>query len=349
MDPKQNNDDNQSKTGFTGYVIAGISALLLMIAAFWGFNSSGGIKSAGSQIEARMAEEKRVVTNELKLHWLFSKLQQLDNQYGSLVMSNATSTQTRDLSSRILATEALLNRTIDSIEKEADNYNGWANVVMIDSINSTFRKALDNRKYLSSYRSFMSGKHVNINSSEKEFMDLKNELIAQNNLIASLENKLRRKTAETGNGQLLQSGKQEKLSKNSQDAEIAQMEEQASHLLNINTNLKKENESLSAQLNRMRQSGSSDDAVRVAARTRMSKMEEEIGDLQAELNFARVDCSLSRADAKKIISNSRQRKELLADALKTLQNLAGSENTGVKLKARDKIKELNQIASTVRD
>ncbi len=348
MDPKQTNDNIGRKTGLTGYLVAGIAAIVLVIAAFWGINSIGATRADAAPIEAKIAEQKQVLTNELKLHMLFSNLQKLDKQYGSLIMSNAPSRQTEELSARILAAEALLNRTIDSMEKEADNYNVWANVVMIDSINSTFRMALDNRKYLSTLRNSMTGKQVIMNSSQKEFMDLKNELNMQNNLIASLENKLRRKTTENDNGEL-RSGKQYKSSKNNPEAEIAQMEEQATQLSNINRNLKKENESLSAQLNGLRQSGSNEDAVRLAARTRMSKMEEEIGDLQAELNFARVDCSLSRADAKKIISNSRQRKELLADAMKTLQTLSGSGNTGVKLKARDKIRELNQIASAVRD
>ena len=349
MDPKQTNDNTVRKTGLTGYLVAGLAAIILMIAAFWGLNSIGATRPDSAPIQAKMAEERRVLTNELKLHWLFGKLQKLDNQYGSLILSNAPSSQTEELSARILATEALLNKTIDSMEKEADNYNVWANVVMIDSINSTFRMALDNRKYLSTLRNSMTGKQVTMNSSQKEFIDLKTELNMQNNLIASLENKLRMKTTEIGNGELFQSGKQKKASKNNPEAEIAQMEEQATQLLNINENLKTQNESLSAQLNGLRQSGSSEDALRLAARTRMSKMEEEIADLQAELNFARVDCSLSRADVKKIISNSRQRKELLADAMKTLQTLAGSGKTGVKLKARDKIRELNQIASAVRD
>ncbi|HLA54168.1 MAG TPA: hypothetical protein VK618_12720, partial [Flavitalea sp.] len=264
MDPKQTNDNTVRKTGLTGYLVAGIATIVLMIAVFWGINSIGATRPDVAPIEARMAEERRVLTNELKLHLLFSNLQKLDNQYGSLIMSNAPS-QTEGLSARILATEALLNRTIDSMEKETDNYNAWANVVMIDSINSTFRLALDNRKYLSTLRNSMTGKQVIMNSSQKEFMDLKHELNMQNNLIASMENKLRRKTMETDNGEL-RSGKQYKPSKNHPEAVIAQMEEKATQLLNINRNLKKENESLSAQLNGLRQSGSTEDAVRLAAR-----------------------------------------------------------------------------------
>lgn len=86
-----------------------------------------------------------------------------------------------------------------------------------------------------------------------------------------------------------------------------------------------------------------------AVRNQTIILEKRINDLNAEIRFAQVDCSIARVDATQIISNARQRKILLADALTTLNNLSATGVATVKRKVSEKIIRLNQVSSTVRD
>ena len=78
-------------------------------------------------------------------------------------------------------------------------------------------------------------------------------------------------------------------------------------------------------------------------------LEKRVSDLNTEIRLAQVDCNLSRVDATQIISNSKQRKALLSDALNTLNTLAVNGDATVKRKVLDKINRLNQVSSTFRD
>jgi hypothetical protein len=68
-----------------------------------------------------------------------------------------------------------------------------------------------------------------------------------------------------------------------------------------------------------------------------------------ELLFAQADCNMSRADSRQIVYNARQRKDLLMDALTTLNGLARSPHAEIQTKAKAKIAQLRTIASTIHD
>lgn len=82
---------------------------------------------------------------------------------------------------------------------------------------------------------------------------------------------------------------------------------------------------------------------------RSAELTSKIEELEAALRLAEVNCNLTRADAREIIYNSKQRKALLENSLNILRNLSASPNQTVQKKAREKMTELKTIASTIRD
>jgi chromosome segregation ATPase len=115
-------------------------------------------------------------------------------------------------------------------------------------------------------------------------------------------------------------------------------------------NLRHNNETLRTRLYPDFTSGSGgSDGGDGADRTRTRALERQSAQLNDELRFAEVDCNLSRADARQIVYTAKQRKELLTDALKALNELATSPDEDVQRKARQRLLTLRSIASTVHD
>jgi len=81
----------------------------------------------------------------------------------------------------------------------------------------------------------------------------------------------------------------------------------------------------------------------------VAALEQQLSASTAELNFAKIDCNLARADAQQIISNARQRKELLTEALTMLRTMEGNTDATIQKKAKEKILRLNQVAKTLHD
>ncbi|MBC8034858.1 MAG: hypothetical protein H7Y03_11975 [Chitinophagaceae bacterium] len=131
---------------------------------------------------------------------------------------------------------------------------------------------------------------------------------------------------------------------------MMEKESQYTSILSMINTLKKENESLTAKINKLSTGNSTiTNEMLKNEKSRAALLEKRISDLNAELRFAKVDCNLTRADVTQIISNSKQRKELLAEALASLNNLSRSDDAVIAQKAKEKFQRLNNIAKTVRD
>jgi chromosome segregation ATPase len=339
----------------TGYIIAAGAAILIAIIAIWGNNSSGTKRSETAELSDRLTEEDQVLRNDIVLHDHFRKLQELDEKYTQLLMSSPTPAQFDSANSKINAQEQAMKNSIDSITELSTKYNAWANVVISDSINSTFRKALANRRYMSNIRSAIEGKSIAIKSSDKELLELQFDMQKKDERIVSLEKELKSKIAGVPQQAVtvtkapVENKTELQKQKEALENNLKEEEMRNTGLLDITHTLKSDNEKLIAELSKVRRSNATDDASVNSTKTKISSLQDQINDLSAELNFAKVDCNLTRADAKKIISNSRQRKELLAQALQSLQDLSKSDDSGIQRRAKEKLAELNQIASTVRD
>ena len=83
--------------------------------------------------------------------------------------------------------------------------------------------------------------------------------------------------------------------------------------------------------------------------TKNAVLEKQSSELTDQLRFAEVDCNLSRADARQVVYNDRQRQDLLAEALHILNELAKSSDPDVQRKANEKLTRLRSIAKMVHD
>ena len=338
-----------------GYIIAGTAVLLIIAAAILGNNLSGTKKSEIAQLSDKLKEESQVLKNDVLLHEHFRKLQDLDEVYATMVMNSAIPSALDSLDLVIQSTEKKMKNTLTSVKTEAATYNVWSNVVMSDSMVSSFSKALSNRKYMATIRNAVSGKPIAINSDDKELMQLQFTMQEKEEQIISLEKELRSKTAVAAPPATVvvpvpQINNTELQKKNTAlEASLREEELRNTGLLDVTRTLRQENEKLLADIGKVRRNNTDEESSATATRTKVASLQDQVNDLSAELNFAKIDCNLSRADSKKIISNSRQRKELLAQALQSLQTLNKSDNAVVQRRAREKLSELNQIASTVRD
>ncbi len=113
------------------------------------------------------------------------------------------------------------------------------------------------------------------------------------------------------------------------------------NLKDYNNKLKSDNENLNAALQTLHNSNTQSgvmDAVIV------SKQE-----LNEQVNLAKADCYMTRADARQIISNAKQREELLENALQILNTLSQSGNTSIRQQAQTKLKTLKTIAANNHD
>ena len=116
--------------------------------------------------------------------------------------------------------------------------------------------------------------------------------------------------------------------------------------------LRHNNETLQGRLHeaiRSPSGGPADDVPTGSATARTAALERQSAQLSDDLRFAEVDCNLVRADARQVIYTDKQRKELLTDALTTLNELVKSPDAETQKKARNRITMLRTIASTVHD
>jgi hypothetical protein len=121
-------------------------------------------------------------------------------------------------------------------------------------------------------------------------------------------------------------------------------------------NLRHSTETLRARLTETSRPAAIKDATQDESGNRISTLvannaalEKESLQLADQLRFAQIDCNLSRADARQVVYNDRQRQDLLADALRMLNDLSKSNDPGIQREAKQKLALLKNIASTVHD
>lgn len=153
------------------------------------------------------------------------------------------------------------------------------------------------------------------------------ELQKKDNRILALEDQLRLQKQSTSDNSSNASEVQLKNEIQVLQAGLRKEEEKISSLLALNNSLTKDNNRLTAQFNDLKSNTSSlPKGQEGPESSKNNNLQSKIDDLDAELKFAKIDCNLSRADAKQIISNFRQRKDLLQESLNTLNTLSHSNN-----------------------
>ncbi|MEO5894010.1 MAG: hypothetical protein ABIQ31_27375 [Ferruginibacter sp.] len=277
-------------------------------------------------------------------------LQQLDQQYVDL-LTKTNDKKALDSANRLIhAQEEIFRGTIDSIFLNTPVQTDTVlNNLLIDNV-TVYKNMLQNRPSISSLRNAINQDKKSLNPDEMTSLKIQNELQEKNNRIASLESSLKvmsasRVPAATAPSLTQQPDKRDEnivaLKEN-----IAQQENKITTLTTTYSSLRQDYDKLIKQQNdAAKTSGTAD----VTFKNKATSLQQKIDELNAELRLAQVDCNLSRVDAGQIISNSRQRKELLSEASGILTSLAKSEDADIRKKVQLKIARLNQVAANTRD
>lgn len=327
-----NENKNKKKDQLLVFIIGGIVLAALTAGILLSDDNSSNKKDIAA-LPDYVNEQKDVMQTDILLHSKFDRLQKLDEEYNLLVFNDSGAFPVERMNSMILNAETDMQKTIDSIKENIPDYNSWENVTLLDSITTAFTMALSNRRYIAEIRNMVAAKHISMDPAQKQLIQLQQKIVR-------LEKDLKAKSPVAA----APFGEIEELK-----SSLHEEETRTAGLVEMADNLNKQNQQIASAMKQAAGQYNTELTSLKASKTRVQKLQEEINELSAELNFARIDCNLSRADANKIISNSKQRKELLGAALKSLQSLSTSENDNIQRRAREKLTELNHIASTVRD
>jgi len=322
---------------FAGFYLVSLGLMGVIFAAFFSREPAavaGSSTASGSNLRI---EQERILLQSANLETAFKTLLQYDDEYNKLIGQPGSSKGMADINNRIRTTEATLAKQVDQLNKSKNLYRFGNNSKLIENIASIYTVALQSRSHLRDARSLV-GNGDNKAPAEQELLRVTAQLNSREQELIALRNE------ESNNGSEPQATlAPEALVKENESLRnsVAESKQKAEQATEQTTLLKKENAKLVEKLN---------DVQRVVPSARADAAESsKIKSLSADLSFSQVDCNLTRADAKQIISNSRQRRELLNEALTILNNLTKSENAEIRKKAADKIAALNYIAKNIRE
>ena len=292
------------------------------------------------------AQQRNLLLQDEVLHSYLSNLQNLDAAYFSILSSGnvVNNTQLLNVKNNILLTEIAFNKSIDSVAKAMIKYPNKVDENLFLNMISSFRLALQNRRAISNVRNMLEEKNQTLNPDQKILFTIKNEIIAKDSKIASLETALKliqNSMALTAAANNNTTSEQFEVNK-----KLLERDNKITTLTTLSNTLQKQNERLNKQINDAAKATENND---YSLKTKTAILEKKIEDLNAEIRLAQVDCNLVRADASQIISNSKQRRLLLSEAINILNSLAKTENGAMQKKIQDKITRLNQVATTYRD
>ena len=280
-----------------------------------------------------------VLSNRINL------LQQLDQKFADKLSESGDKKMLDSINLQIFVQEEVFRGSIDSIflnsaSQRDTNLNNLSNNMV-----SSYRSILNNRQAITSLRNAINLNSTSLSPDKKVLLKLQNELQQKNNQLLTLENSIKSMGKEKGSvvqKNDIQEGNSSALKKS-----ITDLENKVYLLTSTNYILKQDNEKfLKAQTNAAKTNSSDNDPN---LKNKAIALQKNVDMLDAELRLARVDCNLSRVDASQIISNSRQRKELLSEASGILTSLSKYDDAEIKKKVHDKITRLNQVAANSRD
>lgn len=347
METQNRLERKKLKYGFALIYIISIVLMALIFTALWNMLGSPAPIASNDKSSAPSEEYELLKQDEL-LHDGLKKLQLLDDNYAMLLTDSADRKVLDSLNQLINNSETSFKNTLNSIERQKKTSGVLSNSVRLDSIISSFRLALNNRRSVGYIREALLGENVNVSEDKRELLKLKMELQSKDNRILALEDQIKTPKKDIPDDNISNNLDNQKEIESLQ-ADIRKADEKNSGLLTLNNSLTKDNNRLTSQVNELKSNTAISEGQKKTERSRNDILQNKIDDLDAKLIFAKIDCNLSRADAKQIISNSRQRKDLLQESLNALNNLSHSSNLSVQKKAEEKLNQLKTIVATIRD
>jgi predicted nucleic acid-binding Zn-ribbon protein len=301
-------------------------------------NKSGSILSA--------VQENKLLQYDELLHTRLNNLQELDNQFADLVGSTAQAKNYDSLNMIILQQEESFRKSMDSVNRQAKTTGEAANPAFLKMLGA-FKSVLESRKIAGSLRNAVAISQSSFTPDEKALFKLQQELMTKTNRVTTLENSLSamEKKMEEIPAQVTASLNAKFADSIKFVANINVLENKIAGLTANLNNLRQENDKLEKQLAESSKTATASDALL----REKNNLQQRINSLNAELQLATVDCTLTRADAAQAISNNKQRKVLLGEASSILTDLSATGNAEVKRKAQEKIARLNQITANTKD
>ena len=340
--------NTESRSGlkfkFALFYLISVGIIVYLFSLFLPGNTSAGMLSnARPVIATDDAGSANLVPSLEALNSRYKQLKELDQEYAQQATGGASA------ANELLASaENSVNKSLDSLAVTARSIEDRKLALQLQNFVDAYRFALSDRSAMRVYKiaALTPGKSNSNTNGQEALTQMQNEVVARDKRIAELQNQnysleQRVKTAaSTGSATTASQQNTDALK-----ATINDQEKRIASLTTANSALEKQN----AVYSNAAVAKPAVDNGSAAMKSQNALLEKQVASLTAEVRLAQVDCSLSRADASQIISNSKQRKALLSDALVTLNGLAATSDPTIRKKVTDKMVKLNQVASNVHD
>ena len=343
---KENNNVDKRKKIITFSIIilftAGITSILTA-AFFKKDKTSNDVKSEETYTAgASPVNYEGLINNNNILSSRINSLQQLDQKYADHLSTSGEKIKLDSINLQIFIAEEILRGSIDSIFLNGSGQGDSSLNYLSNNMVTTYRSILNNRQAVSSLRTALNFK--SLSTDDRVLLKLQDELQQKNKQLITLENSLKNMSIEKNPSTVKNDVKEDNT--NGSGKKIVDLENKVYMLTSTNYILKQDNENfLKGQTDVLKNNNNND----LSFKNKTAALQQKVDVLNAELRLARVDCNLTRVDAAQIISNSRQRKELLSEASGILTSLSKYEDADIKKKVHDKITKLNQVAANSRD
>lgn len=263
------------------------------------------------------------------------ELETLDQRYAQLIADTGSNKELEALNKELVEKENLFRKSMEGFFAMEEGIATPVDRDAYKTIKQMFQFVSQARRAMSIYRYVILAGNGDYSAQNQQSLFEQHHLDAKDETIAMLRQQLLRDHESTGSQ--VDSSLVISLNK-----EVEQLQRQIA-------DSRREVEQSRAEAASTRNQSASERGVAKRLSDSNEKMQNEIRDLQTELLFADIECSLTRADSRKVVINSRQRREMLSSALQSLESLRLHPNLSVKSRANAKIIELHKIAETVRD
>ncbi|MEP6682889.1 MAG: hypothetical protein ABJA35_06500 [Parafilimonas sp.] len=261
--------------------------------------------------------------------------------YGNTLSRNDEVDKNRMLDSlNILLTQKENNfeKLVDSLQMNASSFNKNS-FDLYNRIIASYRSSLQQSIALSAIRNITTVADTSYHLDTFSLLKIQTELQAKQTEINILTNQLEA-SKNVANINTPQNFKKYLSQQDSMLNELLESEKQKNeNLTSYNDKLKRDNLKLKDQLDK---SSVNNENENLSAQQTKDQV-------NAQLNLEKVDCYLLRADATQIISNAKQRADLLESALSILNTLSQSSNASIQQQAKLKMAKLKSIAANNHD
>ena len=274
----------------------------------------------------------------------FDTVLELNKSYASFLSNkNMDSSQLQTLDSlniSITHAETAFLENIDNIQINGSNAYNRSSFGLLQKITNGYRTSLEQSDAMNTIRTAFNIGNTNYSFDQSMLNNMQNELSAKEAQITGLSSQLHilkyRASGSTPDYASLIKRQDSVI-----NVLLQAQKKRNENLISLNTKLKLDNDNLNNKLKSLNNSVTQNQYV---STTMISKH-----DMDEQLELAEVDCYLSRANTKLIISNAKQRKVLLQNALVILNTLSLSKNISTKQAVQSKLAQLESIAAEEHD